>query len=48
MDSSNSEERDQIEPSPAPREDEVTSEPGTTPEDLQSDDWWRASAPDSD
>jgi hypothetical protein len=48
MDSSNSEERDQIERAPASREDEVTSEPRTSPEDLQADDWWRASAPESD
>ena len=48
MDSSNSEERDQIERPPGPREDEVTSEPGTSSEDFQSDEWWRASAPESD
>jgi hypothetical protein len=48
MDSSNSEERDQIDRPPAPREDEVTSEPGTTSEASQSDDWWRATPPESD
>jgi hypothetical protein len=48
MDSSNSEERDQIDGPPAPREDEVTSEPGTTSEASQSDDWWRATPPESD
>src|SRR5262245_10802925 len=48
MDSSNSEERYQIDQPPAPREDEATSEPGTTSEDFQSDDWWRASPPESD
>jgi hypothetical protein len=54
MDSSNSEEReerkerDEIDQPPAPREDEATSEPGTSSEAFQSDDWWRASAPESD
>jgi hypothetical protein len=48
MDSSNSEDRDQIDRPPGPREDEPTSELGTNPEALQSDDWWRASAPESD
>src|SRR5215475_11671917 len=48
MDSSNSEERDQIDRPPAPREDEVTSEPGTSSEAFQSDDWWRATPPESD
>src|SRR5215471_13952987 len=48
MDSSNSEERDQIDGPPAPREDEVTSEPDTTSETSQSDDWWRATPPESD
>ena len=48
MDSSNSEERDQIERPPAPREEEASSEPGAGPEAFQSDDWWRASAPGSD
>src|SRR5512133_1884519 len=48
MESSNSEERDQIDRPPAPREDEATSEPGASSEVLQSDDWWRESAPESD
>ena len=48
MESSNSEERDQIDRPPAPREDEVTSEPGTSSEAFQSDDWWRATPPESD
>ena len=48
MDSSNSEERDQIDRPPARAEDEATSEPGTSSEAFQSDEWWRASAPESD
>ena len=48
MDSSNSEKRDQIDRPPAPREDEVTSEPGTSSEAFKSDDWWRATPPESD
>src|SRR3989440_7856459 len=48
MESSNSEERDQIDRPPAPREDEAASEPGTSSEAFQSDDWWRESAPESD
>jgi hypothetical protein len=48
MDSSNTEERDQIDRPPAPREDQPTSEPGSSPEAVQSDEWWRASAPESD
>lgn len=48
MDSSNSEERDQIDRPPAPREEGVTSEPGASSEGFQSDDWWRATAPESD
>jgi hypothetical protein len=48
MDSSNSEERDQIDRPPAPREDEATPEPSTGSEAFHSDDWWRASAPESD
>jgi hypothetical protein len=48
MDSSNSEERDQIDRPPAPREDDITSEPGTSSEAFQSDDWWRASPQESD
>src|SRR5262249_50646144 len=47
MDSSNSEERDQFDRPPAPR-DEATSEPGKSSEAFQSDEWWRASAPESD
>ena len=48
MDSSNSEERDQIDRPPARPEDEAASEPGTSSEAFQSDEWWRASAPESD
>ena len=48
MDSSNSEERDQIDRPPAPHEDEKTSEPGTGSEAFRSDDWWRATPPESD
>jgi hypothetical protein len=48
MDSSNSEERDQIDRPSAPHEDDVASEPGTSPEAFQSDDWWRANPPESD
>jgi len=48
MDSSNSDERDQIDQPPAPREGEATPEPGTRSEDSQSDDWWRATPPESD
>src|SRR5262245_25147958 len=48
MESSNSEERNQIERPPAPREDEAASEPGPSSESVQSDDWWRATAPESD
>jgi len=48
MDSSNSEERDQIDRPPIPHEDEATPEPGASSEAFQSDDWWRASAPESD
>jgi hypothetical protein len=48
MERSNSEERDQIDRPPAPPEDEVASEPRTSSEDFQSDDWWRASPPESD
>src|SRR6266487_5073897 len=48
MERPNGEERDQIEGPPVPREDEATSEPGTSSEAIQSDDWWHASAPESD
>lgn len=44
MDSSNSEERDQIDRPSAPHEDEVISEPGTS----SADDWWRANPAESD
>jgi hypothetical protein len=47
MERSNSEERDQIDRPSVPREDEAVSEPASS-EDFQSDDWWRASAPESD
>src|SRR3954452_4751673 len=48
MERSNSEERDQIDRSPAPPEEDAGSESGTSSEPFQSDDWWRASAPESD
>ena len=48
MDSSNSEERDQIGRPPARPEEEAASEPDTSSEAFQSDEWWRASAPESD
>src|SRR5262245_27156474 len=48
MDSSNSEERNQVAQPPALPEDEATSEPATSSEASQSDEWWRASAPESD
>ena len=48
MESSKSEERDQIDRPPAPREDEAASESGTSSEAFKSDDWWRESAPESD
>src|SRR3954453_11886591 len=48
MEGSNSEERDQIERPATPAQDEATSEPGTSSEPFQSDDWWGASAPESD
>jgi hypothetical protein len=48
MESSNSEERDQIDRPPAPREDEAASGPGKSSEAFHSDEWWRASAPGSD
>ena len=48
MERSNSEERDQIDRPPAPPEDDAASESGTSSEPFQSDDWWRASAPESD
>ena len=48
MERSNSEERDQIDRPPVPHEDEAASEPGTSSEAFQSDDWWRATAPESD
>jgi hypothetical protein len=48
MERSNSEEREQIDQSPVPREDEAASEPGASNEGSQSDEWWRASPPTSD
>jgi hypothetical protein len=48
MEGSNSEERDQIERPATPAEHEATSQPGTSSDAFQSDDWWRASAPESD
>src|SRR5215510_3885719 len=48
MERSNSEERDEIERPPVPHEDETVSEPGKSSEAFQSDEWWRASAPESD
>ena len=48
MERSNSEERDQIDRPPVPRGEEAASEADTNSEDLQSDEWWRASAPESD
>ena len=48
MERSNSEERDQIDRPPVPREDETVSEAAASPEAFQSDDWWRATAAESD
>src|SRR6266487_4438360 len=48
MERSNSEERDQIDRPPVPREDEAASESAASAEGFQSDEWWRASAPTSD
>src|SRR5262249_61598750 len=48
MERSNSEEGDQIDRPPAPHEHETTSEAGTSSKEVQSDEWWRASAPESD
>jgi hypothetical protein len=48
MEHSNSEENDQIYRPPVRQEEESAPEPGTSPEGLQSDDWWRASPPESD
>jgi hypothetical protein len=48
MERSNSEERDQIDQPPGFGEEESVSEPGASSEAFQSDDWWRASAPESD
>ena len=48
MERSNSEEGDQIDRPSAPHEHETTSEAGTSSEEVQSDEWWRASAPESD
>ncbi|MGE5213147.1 MAG: hypothetical protein ACM3NN_05580 [Nitrospirota bacterium] len=48
MDSSNSEERDQADRPPVAHEEERSSEPGISSEASQPDDWWHASAPESD
>lgn len=48
MERPNSEERDQLDRPPASPEDEAVSEPGTSSEPFRSDDWWQASAPESD
>jgi hypothetical protein len=48
MERSNSEEPDQIDRPPVPREDEAVSEPAASSEAFQPDDWLRASAPESD
>jgi hypothetical protein len=48
MERSNSEERDQVDEPPVPHEDEAVSDPAVTSEALQSNEWWRASAPESD
>jgi hypothetical protein len=48
MERSNSEERDQIDRPSVPRGDETASEATTSSEAFQSDEWWRASAPESD
>jgi len=48
MERSNSEEGDQIDRPSAPHEHETTSEAGTSSEEVQSDEWWRASVPESD
>jgi hypothetical protein len=48
MERSNSEERDQIDRPSVPRENDAASEPAAGSEAFQSDEWWRASAPESD
>jgi hypothetical protein len=48
MEQSNSEERDQIDRPPVPREDEAASQPAASAEGSQPDDWWRATPPTSD
>ena len=48
MERSNSEERDQIDRPSVPRGEEAASEADTNSEAFQSDEWWRASAPESD
>ena len=48
MERSNSEERDQIDRPSVSGEDDAASEPAASAEAFQSDDWWRASAPESD
>ena len=48
MERPNSEERDQTERPPVPREDESAREAAAGSEVFRSDDWWRATAPESD
>jgi hypothetical protein len=48
MESSNSEERDQLHRPPDPLEDEIGSEAGASSDAFQSNEWWRSSAPESD
>jgi hypothetical protein len=48
MERSNSEDRDQIDRPPVRQEDEPAPKPAASPDALQSDEWWRASAPASD
>jgi hypothetical protein len=48
MESSNSEERDQIDRPSVRQGEESAPETDTNPEAFQSDDWWRASPPSSD
>ena len=48
MERSNSDERDELDRPSRPREDEALAEPAEGAEAFQSDDWWRASAAESD
>ena len=48
MERSNSDERDELHRPSLPREDEALAEPAGGSEAFQSDDWWRATAPESD